>query len=73
MAPTERRQITVRGASKMQTETLIGLILKGKEDKLREIVHSLEKQKDIQIMFVKWPKYRDPFLLIIEIEKRRKS
>jgi hypothetical protein len=55
------------------SETLVGLILRGKESRLREIVASLERQKDIQIMFVKWPKYRDPFLLIIELEKHRKS
>jgi len=55
------------------SETLVGLILRGKENKLREIVNSLERQKDIQIMFVKWPKYKEPFLLIIELEKHKKS
>jgi hypothetical protein len=55
------------------SETLVGLIIRGREGKLREIVNFLEKQTDIQLMFVKWPKYRDPFLLIIELEKHRKS
>jgi hypothetical protein len=55
------------------SETVVGLILRGKEGKLREIVNSLEKERDIRLMFVKWPKYRDPFLLIIELEKHKKS
>ena len=56
----------------MQTETLVGLILKGREDKLKQVISSIEHNRDIEIVYVRWPRFKQPYLLIIELDKHRR-
>jgi hypothetical protein len=54
------------------SETLVGLILKGREDKLKQVVSSIEHNRDIEIVYVRWPRFKQPYLLIIELDKHRR-
>jgi hypothetical protein len=56
------------------SETLVGLILRGREDKLKQVVSSIEHNRDIEIVYVRWPRFKQPYLLIVELNRyHRKS
>jgi len=55
------------------SEQTIGLVLRGEKSRLERLVRDIERDEKLKILFIKRPRYEDPFLLIIELKKHTRG
>jgi len=53
------------------SEQVIGIILRGRKEKIEQIISDIERERAVKILYVRRPKYPDPFMLIIELRKQK--
>jgi hypothetical protein len=51
-------------------KTVVGLVVQGPQDRLDELIKSIERDKYLQLLYVRRKKFVNSFMLIVELNRR---